>query len=80
MRGSALRQAAREMIAKSNAQNQPVEAVESSEVPISGLVSTPKLGLVGTPIRRNNYDNMSFNNAFRAASNIADNGGDKTFT
>ena len=80
LRGDALRQAAREMIARSNAQNNPIEVVESKEAPISGLLDTPKLELSGIPVQpKPNYDKMSFSNAFRAAANIADNGGNKTF-
>lgn len=79
LRGSALRQAAREMIAKSQAQsNGPVEKIAAS-INNVGLSSVPQ-SLIGAPIVRNNYDNMSFSNAFRAAANIADNGGAKTFS
>lgn len=80
LRGEALRQAAREMIARSNAQNNGIEAVQSVE-PIQTLMQVPQEQLVApATVIKPNYDHMSFSNAFKAAASMADNGGDKTFT
>lgn len=93
LRGSALKQAAREMIAKRN--NAPAEQPPQMEsIPMEGTIAAIRpvafaiqsqgdlrpiksVGISGAPTR--NYDNMTFNNAFRAARNIAQNGGDQTF-
>ena len=93
LRGSALKQAAREMISKRN--NAPAEQPPQMEsIPMEGTIAAIRpvvsaiqsqgdprtiesVGISGAPTR--NYDNMTFNNAFRAARNIAQNGGDQTF-
>ena len=80
LRGEALRQAAREMIARSNAQNNGVEAIQAAEVPQT-LVQVPQEQLVvPASVTKPNYNRMTFGNAFKAAASMADNGGDKTFT
>lgn len=93
LRGSALKQAAREMISKRN--NAPAEQPPQMEsIPMEGTIaairpvvfaiqsqgdprSVTPASISGAPTR--SYDNMTFNNAFMAARNIAQNGGDQTF-
>ena len=81
LHGSELRQAARKMLIGPMEQEAvasvPTEPIAASQV----TITAPAMGLAGSrPVRANNYDNMSFSNAFRAAANIADKGGDKTFS
>lgn len=83
-RGKALRQAAREMISKrkdDTNNTSKIEAISNIPTITAGLSNSLSNTLAGSkPVMVNNYDAMSFNNAFRAARNIANNGGDKTFT
>ena len=79
LRGSALKQAAREMISRRR-DPQKVEAVQSANIQTPVLTTPMKMTLAGqAPKLAPNYDNMSFNNAFRAARNISQNGGPSTF-
>ena len=79
LRGSALKQAAREMISRRR-DPQKVEAIQPVNIQAPILTAPMKMTLAGqAPKLAPNYDNMSFNNAFRAARNISQNGGPSTF-
>lgn len=80
LRGNTLRQRARQIIMGQSTPTEERPAVEAiSAAPISAAVTGPAVSIVGAPRAVTNYDNMTFGNAFRAARNIASNGGSKTF-
>lgn len=78
LRGSALKQAAREMIAKSQSQNNPIQSVGAPSI-LQSTLSTPQIKPNVPEAKPINYDNMSFGEAFKIAAAKADNGEPKTF-
>lgn len=79
-RGKEMKQKAREMLAQRRNQTPKIDAISSGLNKFSGLLSTPEQKIVDNrPAATPNYDNMSFSNAFRAARNISQHGGAKTF-
>lgn len=81
LHGKELKQKAREMImSRPQSETLKLEASSSINLPTPKVDGPQAQVVIKRPELKPNYDGMSFNNAFRAARNISQNGGESTFT